>query len=245
MNATRPCWWQVNIGPDNGLVPSGKKPLPVPVLTLFYVSICVTRLQWVKIQVSIAVYNRFRFIECTELAHICHTVWLGKDYYGHTTAKSIPWLLVTWRRTCKFLFSMNFKYIHILFNFLEGRKAGRLFQYVPRSGDLLPTPPPAQNSISKPKSLRLMLTEIKRYRVLKTVRSVRALTARSICLCGPSTREKVKWNGLFWIVGRPSLSMVRLWKTAVDNYWNKLFMGPGLYISKIWNDRTSDCEEIF
>ena len=26
-------WWQLNIGPDTGLVPSGRKPLPVPVLT--------------------------------------------------------------------------------------------------------------------------------------------------------------------------------------------------------------------
>ena len=33
MNATEPYWWQVNIGSGNGLVPSGNKPLPKPVLT--------------------------------------------------------------------------------------------------------------------------------------------------------------------------------------------------------------------
>ena len=48
--------------------------------------------------------------------------------------------------TCKFLFSINFMYIHtcISFNFPGGRKAGIFFwfQYIPRSRDL---PPPAQN----------------------------------------------------------------------------------------------------
>ena len=50
--------------------------------------------------------------------------------------------------------------------------------------------------------------------LLKTVRSVRAPPVRSICLRGAPTRGKVKWNGPFWIVGEPYLSMVRLWKTA-------------------------------
>ena len=35
MNATWPYWWLVNIGSDGGLVSSGNKPLPKPVLTLF------------------------------------------------------------------------------------------------------------------------------------------------------------------------------------------------------------------
>ena len=32
-------WWQVNIGSGNGLVPSGNKPLPEPMLTQTYVAI--------------------------------------------------------------------------------------------------------------------------------------------------------------------------------------------------------------
>ena len=36
MNATRPHWWLVSISLDNGLVPSGTKPLPEPVLTKIF-----------------------------------------------------------------------------------------------------------------------------------------------------------------------------------------------------------------
>ena len=36
---TGPHWWSVNIGSGNGLVPSGSKPLPVPMLTQIYVTI--------------------------------------------------------------------------------------------------------------------------------------------------------------------------------------------------------------
>ena len=35
MNATGPYWRWVNIGSGNGLVPSGNKPLPKPMLTQF------------------------------------------------------------------------------------------------------------------------------------------------------------------------------------------------------------------
>ena len=38
MNVTRPYWWWVNIGSGNGLVPSGNKPLPEPMLTQIYVA---------------------------------------------------------------------------------------------------------------------------------------------------------------------------------------------------------------
>ena len=38
MNATRPYLWEVNIGSGNGLVPSGNKPLPKPMLTQIYVA---------------------------------------------------------------------------------------------------------------------------------------------------------------------------------------------------------------
>ena len=39
MNVTESYWWQVNIGLGNGLVPSGNKPLPEPMLTQFPVAI--------------------------------------------------------------------------------------------------------------------------------------------------------------------------------------------------------------
>ena len=42
---TRPYLWLVNIGSGNGLVPSGNKPLPEPMLTQIYV---VSRPQWVN-----------------------------------------------------------------------------------------------------------------------------------------------------------------------------------------------------
>ena len=35
---TEPLWWLVNIGSGNGLVPSGNKPLPEPMLTQIYVA---------------------------------------------------------------------------------------------------------------------------------------------------------------------------------------------------------------
>ena len=39
MNAREHFWWQVNIGSGNGLVPSGNKPLPEPMLTQICVAI--------------------------------------------------------------------------------------------------------------------------------------------------------------------------------------------------------------
>ena len=38
MHVTGLKWWKVNIGSGNGLVPSGNKPLPEPVLTQIYVT---------------------------------------------------------------------------------------------------------------------------------------------------------------------------------------------------------------
>ena len=39
VDATEHLWWQVNIASGNGLVPSGSKPLPEPMLTWIYVTI--------------------------------------------------------------------------------------------------------------------------------------------------------------------------------------------------------------
>ena len=47
MNVTGLHWWSVNIGSGNGLVPSGTKPLPEPMLTQIS-RYGVTRPQWVN-----------------------------------------------------------------------------------------------------------------------------------------------------------------------------------------------------
>ena len=39
MNVSGLHWWTINIGSGNGLVPSGNKPLPEPMLTQSYVAI--------------------------------------------------------------------------------------------------------------------------------------------------------------------------------------------------------------
>ena len=46
MNSTGPYCWKVNIGSGNGLVPSGNKPLPEPMLTQFLVALWT---QWVNV----------------------------------------------------------------------------------------------------------------------------------------------------------------------------------------------------
>ena len=43
MNVSGPLWWEVNIGSGNGLVPSGKEPLPEPHTTSHYLSQCWPR----------------------------------------------------------------------------------------------------------------------------------------------------------------------------------------------------------
>ena len=56
--------------------------------------------------------------------------------------------------TCQFLFSINFRYTNILLNFPEGQKQedSYCFQYNPRSRDLLPRLPPAQNCEKRERS---------------------------------------------------------------------------------------------
>ena len=48
MNTTGPYWWQVNIGPCNGLVPPSNKPQPQPVLIQIYSPHGIARPQWVN-----------------------------------------------------------------------------------------------------------------------------------------------------------------------------------------------------
>ena len=77
MNATRSHWWLVNVGPGNGLVPSGSKTFPEPMLVQvmvwccqaarYYLNQCwpssktpygTTRPQWVKRSNSIGYWHR-------------------------------------------------------------------------------------------------------------------------------------------------------------------------------------------
>ena len=44
-----PHWWEVDIGSDNGLVPSFNKPLSELMLTQIYGAVCITGPQWVNI----------------------------------------------------------------------------------------------------------------------------------------------------------------------------------------------------
>ena len=48
VNARRPLPWLVNIGSGNGLVPSGNKPLPEPILTRSMSPYSIARPQWVN-----------------------------------------------------------------------------------------------------------------------------------------------------------------------------------------------------
>ena len=94
---------------------------------------------------------------------------------------------------CKFLFSINFRYIHIYSTFWRSKSRKILSVFSTSPGLVICFP---------------------HIHLLNTVKSVRALPVCSICLRGPPTQGDVKWNELIWIVGGPSLSMVRLWKTA-------------------------------
>ena len=92
--------------------------------------------------------------------------------------------------TCQFLFSINLRYIHILFNFPGCRKIKNIFLVLvhPGSRDLHPLAYNCEKRESSPCLFHLS--------------------------SWPGLPTQVKWNGLFWIVGGPSLSMVRLWKIA-------------------------------
>ena len=46
--------WLVKIGSGNGLMPSGNKPLPEPMLNKFYDDVYVTRVQWVMPVISLS-----------------------------------------------------------------------------------------------------------------------------------------------------------------------------------------------
>ena len=73
LNATTPHWSLINIGSGNGLVPSGNKPLPEPMLTQIIAPYGVTGPQWVK----------------------GLTCWVLKPEYSARTS-SIQWLLMPW-----------------------------------------------------------------------------------------------------------------------------------------------------
>ena len=78
MNITGLHWWSVNIGSGNGLVPSGNKPLPEPMLNCWPRSLSpygVTRPEWVNSSPpgqsgSHFAYNIFRCIFVNEKFYI-------------------------------------------------------------------------------------------------------------------------------------------------------------------------------
>ena len=51
INVIGPCWWTVNFGSGNGLMPSGNKPLSEPVLTQLRVAIYGVIRHWVIISI--------------------------------------------------------------------------------------------------------------------------------------------------------------------------------------------------
>ena len=66
VNATEPHWLYINIVSGDGLVPSGNKPLPVPVLT-YLISIaiwCRYRPQWLKFHLATVVSVKNRQFPC-------------------------------------------------------------------------------------------------------------------------------------------------------------------------------------
>ena len=52
MNGIGCYWWWINIWLGNGVVPSGNKSLPEPMLTQIYASYGITRPQWVKTHIN-------------------------------------------------------------------------------------------------------------------------------------------------------------------------------------------------
>ena len=61
MNDTGRYWWLLNIGSGKGLVPSGNRPLPEPLLTQISEPYGVTRPKWVNYSYSPTILRRYNF----------------------------------------------------------------------------------------------------------------------------------------------------------------------------------------
>ena len=61
----------MNIGSGNGLVPSGTKPVPEPMLTQIYVAICKTRPQWINSQQNNVWWQLWFFTSFKRRLHVC------------------------------------------------------------------------------------------------------------------------------------------------------------------------------
>ena len=113
MNVTGLHWWSVNIDLGSGMVLSGNKPLPEPMLTQIFVAICVTRPQWVNCPVgsyliihnkteATTPYQTFIQIPCHFLAPMafcftdsieCYGIWLSQPMKSlHIT---LAWTIVS------------------------------------------------------------------------------------------------------------------------------------------------------
>ena len=105
MNATNPHWWLVNVGSGNGLVLSGSKPLPEPMLTTFHVAI------W-RHQASLC------FNSSPLVPHICVNKrdqhWLKSWLVACSTPSHYLnqwWLVVNWTPGNKLQWNLNRKCI--------------------------------------------------------------------------------------------------------------------------------------
>ena len=73
VNATRSHWWLVNIGSDNGLVPSGTKPLLEPMVTQIYMASLGNRKLTLESPQDINTWNITRF--CGISAALLDVIW--------------------------------------------------------------------------------------------------------------------------------------------------------------------------
>ena len=91
VNATRPNWWSVNIGSDNGLMPSGTKPLSEPMLTQVYEAkwchkdTMTKQNTWTLIILVFAVLLFFRTEELIVHLLVCESIYLWQVLPNYIT----------------------------------------------------------------------------------------------------------------------------------------------------------------
>ena len=104
VNATEPHWWYVNIGSGNGLVPSGNKPLPEPILSHIscgHKAYGITRPQWVKLVITmkIALEAYLIFIWFFFIVH-CDDMYSKilkyvNEQWNYRDVLTLPWIIMT------------------------------------------------------------------------------------------------------------------------------------------------------
>ena len=91
MNITEPFWWSVSIGSGNGLVPSGNKPLPEPMLTQFtcsvpnhYLKQCWFIVNWIHMKKA---YDSVECKLCKNSSHVDPLTHWGVETYRWLSEK--------------------------------------------------------------------------------------------------------------------------------------------------------------